>query len=149
MNRGPTVKQKAFVHAYVETMNPVKAYMEVYGTKGKTKEDSARLNAFKILRNAKVQDYLNSVRDEAANKAVTNLETHLRDLANIRELAVFKGDMGNAFKAERSRGEAIGLYNRDDTNLAPTINNYIQAPTPDESAESWADRNRDETQQLN
>ena len=79
----PTVKQKLFAKEYIIDLNGTRAYQAVY----KCKEETARINASKLLTNANnkhVQQYI----QELINKRADNLDLKAEDVVEeIRKIA--------------------------------------------------------------
>lgn len=50
--------------------------------------------------------------DKIQDSCLISMGAHLNELANIRDLAKHVGDLKVALGAERSRGEAVGLYTK-------------------------------------
>ena len=57
-----------------------------------------------------VAAYLGKLKEERLKKFEVNYETHVAELARIKELALKKGSFSSAVNAEANRGKAAGLY---------------------------------------
>ena len=57
-----------------------------------------------------VAQYLGKLKEERLKKFEVNYETHVAELARIKELALKKGSFSSAVNAETNRGKAAGLY---------------------------------------
>ncbi len=57
-----------------------------------------------------VAAYLGKLKEERLKKFEVNYETHVAELARIKELALKKGSFSSAVNAETNRGKAAGLY---------------------------------------
>ncbi|MGN0605910.1 MAG: terminase small subunit [Oscillospiraceae bacterium] len=73
-----TEKQKRFCEEYLIDLNGTRAYMAAYSCK---KEDTARVNASRMLTNANIQDYISELMKQqsertgiTADKVLTELE---------------------------------------------------------------------------
>jgi phage terminase small subunit len=76
-------KHKEFVNVYLANgKNGTQAYLAVY--KSVKKEDTAAVNASKLLRNTKVQEYLQAEQDKSAAKLEITRESLLEDLKRIQ-----------------------------------------------------------------
>lgn len=74
--------QKLFCQKYLELgMNGTKAYLSVY--KSCKKEETASVNASRLLRNAKVQEYISKLQEEVKEKAVVSIEMIVDELTAI------------------------------------------------------------------
>ena len=57
-----------------------------------------------------VAKYIGELKEERLKKFEVNYETHVAELARIKELALKKGSFSSAVNAETNRGKAAGLY---------------------------------------
>ena len=57
-----------------------------------------------------VAHYLGKLKEERLKKFEVNYETHVAELARIKEMALKKGSFSSAVNAETNRGKAAGLY---------------------------------------
>jgi len=57
-----------------------------------------------------VAAYIGKLKEERLKKFEVNYETHVDELARIKELALKKGSFSSAVNAETNRGKAAGLY---------------------------------------
>ena len=57
-----------------------------------------------------VAQYLGKLKEERMKKFEVNYETHITELARIKELALKKGSFSSAVNAETNRGKVAGLY---------------------------------------
>ena len=57
-----------------------------------------------------VASYIGKLKEERLKKFEVNYETHVAELARIKELALKKGSFSSAVNAETNRGKAAGLY---------------------------------------
>jgi hypothetical protein len=58
----------------------------------------------------KIKELTDSIQDAS----LISVGAHLSELADIRDLAKFTGQLKTALAAERARGEAVGIYQRHD-----------------------------------
>lgn len=74
--------QKLFCQKYLELgMNGTQAYMSVYKTC--KKEETAKVNASRLLTNANVKDYINELQLKVENKAIVKIQDVIDELAAI------------------------------------------------------------------
>lgn len=57
---------------------------------------------------------IKSITDALDEGALISTSAHLDELARIRDLASATGELKVAYQAERSRGEAVGIYQKHD-----------------------------------
>lgn len=105
-----TAKQEAFCVAYVACNNASEAYRQTYGVSQTSKPETVRNNAYKVLCRPEVEARVAELRAQAARAGLVTLESHLADLARLRDLAEQDGQLSAAITAEISRGKAVGLY---------------------------------------
>lgn len=104
-----TIKQENFCLAYIETGNASEAYRRVYNT-NKMKPETVNRSAKEMLDNRKIAARIDELRKPAREAAGVTLEGHLKELAELRDLAKNDGKYGPAIQAEMARGKASGLY---------------------------------------
>lgn len=103
----PTLRQRRFGLRYLVDLNATKAYQEVYGVKD---DNVAAANGSRLLRNAKVRRIIAESTQRATEKAELTLESHLNELAFLRDAAIEDDQISAAVSAEVARGKAAGLY---------------------------------------
>src|SRR5215813_9121833 len=124
-----TQKQEKFCLGYIETGNASEAYRRAYNT-ANMKDATVHVKASELLGDGKVTGRLAELRKAAEEKALLTLEGHLKELAEIRDLAKKKGQLPAAIKAEELRGRLSGLY--ADTDHARAKHDQTpQSPHPD------------------
>lgn len=75
-------QQKLFCQKYVELgMNGTQAYLSVY--KNCKKEETAMTNASRLLRNAKVKEYIEELQSKVEEKAIISIEDIVKELTAI------------------------------------------------------------------
>lgn len=75
-------QQKLFCQKYLELgMNGTQAYLSVYKTC--KKEETAMAGASRLLRNVKVQDYIQELQSKVEDKAVVTIEDIVKELTAI------------------------------------------------------------------
>lgn len=104
-----TIKQENFCLAYIETGNASEAYRRAYNAES-MKPESVNREAKVLIDNPKIAARLEELRKPAREAAGVTLEGHLKELAELRELAKKDGKYGPAIQAEMARGKASGLY---------------------------------------
>lgn len=75
-------QQKLFCQEYLKLgMNGTQAYLNIY--KSCKKESTAMANASRLLRNAKVQEYIKELQEKVEEKAVVTIEDIVKELTAI------------------------------------------------------------------
>lgn len=59
---------------------------------------------------------IRSITDAVQDASLISVGAHLDQLAKIRDLSIVTGQLKTAYMAERSRGEAVGIYQKHDAN---------------------------------
>ncbi len=59
---------------------------------------------------------IRSITEAVQDASLISVGAHLDQLAKIRDLSIITGQLKTAFMAERSRGEAVGIYQKHDAN---------------------------------
>jgi phage terminase small subunit len=104
-----TPKQEAFAVAYVkDSTDALKAWREA-GYGANSSDETARKEASRMLKNPKVAARVAELRAPAAERAGITLESHLADLAALRDEAREARQYGPAITAEIARGKASGV----------------------------------------
>lgn len=104
-----TPKQEKFCLEFIQCGNAAEAYRRAYSAE-KMKPETVWNSAYKLMENGEVKARVQELRETAAQKAIVTLESHLADLARLRDLAEEDGQFSAAITAEISRGKAVGLY---------------------------------------
>ncbi len=96
-----------------------------------------RGNAVRLTANDSICDRVAELQSVAAETAVITLESHLRDLKDLRDKACAEGRYSAAVRAEIARGRAAGLYvERID---AVERNFVVRLPAKVENTEEWVE----------
>lgn len=59
---------------------------------------------------------IKQITDTVQEASLISVGAHLDQLAKIRDLSIVTGQLKTAYMAERSRGEAVGIYQKHDAN---------------------------------
>jgi hypothetical protein len=103
-----TAQQMEFVHGLLEGKTASDAYRAAYNTEATDRTIWAR--ASELRNNSKVSAWLSAARKAHLGSAVVTLESHVRELERIKEIAIETGNVGAAAQCEQLRGKASGLY---------------------------------------
>lgn len=106
-----TQEEETFALAMVECAGNVSAaYRMAYGpdvlmplARGK-----------ELLCNPSVALKIRDLTDKIEDASLISVGAHLNQLATIRDIAIATGQIKVAYSAERSRGEAVGIYQKHD-----------------------------------
>lgn len=100
-----TAKQKMFADEYLIDLNATRAYMAVY--KSCKTENSAAVNASKLLRNAKVQEYINKQLEKISSEKIADAKEVMEYLTSVlrgesqSEIVVIEGTGDGCSDARR------------------------------------------------
>lgn len=111
-----TEKELKFVMALLENKSAVEAFLFAYGD---MKRNVAYVRASNLRRSDKVQAWISAGRKAYLGAAVVTIDTHVRELERLREIALESGNVGAAVQAEQLRGKASGLYVDKYENVTP------------------------------
>lgn len=106
-----SIDEETFALAIIETSgNIAAAYKVTYGSdsymplaKGKA-----------LLCKPAIALKIKSITDAVQEASLISVGAHLDQLAVIRDLSIVTGQLKTAYQAERSRGEAVGIYQKFD-----------------------------------
>lgn len=104
-----TAKQEAFCLAFIETSNATESYRRA-GYSSSMADKTASEAASRLLKNSKVIARLAELRAPAAEKAQITLDSHLAELADLRDKARDARQFSAAISAEIARGKASGVH---------------------------------------
>jgi phage terminase small subunit len=106
-------KNKKFCLEYLANgFNGTQAYLATYTSV--KKEDTAAVNASKLLRNTKVQEYIKAEQDKSAAKLEITRESLIADLQEIK-LSTKETNPQAALKAIEMTAKMLGLAGSDKT----------------------------------
>lgn len=104
-----TPKQEAFAQAVAEGMTQSDAYRKAYNAQG-MKPVTVNKRASELMSDGDIAGRVSELRKPVAEKAQITLESHLRDLMMLRNLAVKEKQISAAISAEIARGKASGVH---------------------------------------
>lgn len=90
-------------------MSQSQAYREAYGAK-KISDRALYINASRLADNAKILLRIKELRKPVADKLQITLESHLAELAKLRNIALEQNQVAAAITAEIARGKAAGVH---------------------------------------
>jgi len=103
-----TVKQEAFVKAYMETGNGTQAYRMAYDAEN-MKESTIRVKAFELLQNGKITERLEQARESSQKRHDISIAKLTEMLLEDRELARKVESPAAAVSAVMAIGKLHGL----------------------------------------
>lgn len=74
-----------------------------------------------LLQRTNIQSRIRELSTVVEDTTLFSLSTHLMELATIRDMAKLQGQLKVALQAERTRGEATGLYQQKPQNTGQTL----------------------------
>lgn len=99
-----TIKQQRFCEEYVKCGNGAEAYKRAYNVK---KDETARVNASKLLTNTNVIEYINSLNNELREKNIADINDCLKIVTEL--MSDDKPDFVR-LKAVDMRLKTLGAY---------------------------------------
>lgn len=104
-----TPKQEAFAMAVASGKSQADAYRAAYNA-DKMKPPTVQKRASELMADGEVAGRVAELRKPVADKAQITLESHLRDLMMLRNMAVKEKQISAAITAEVARGKAAGVH---------------------------------------
>jgi hypothetical protein len=123
-----TEKQFAFVDLLARGYPVTTAYSKVY-EENKAPNKWTGVAGFRLSHNEKIAKWVNAIRSHQVRSVALNLDDHLLELHNLREMAKEQGKLHVALQAERLRGKASGLYDVTSTVLMGDVNELYRQIT--------------------
>lgn len=105
-----TVKQEKFAQGLLDGLSTREAYRRAYDCSGSS-EATVIAESQKLSRNPQIATYIRAIQREGIQAIGITRESHLADLARLRELAVENTQISAGVQAEHYRGRVAGLYN--------------------------------------
>lgn len=130
-----TPKQERFVAEYLKDLNATQAYIRA----GYSKNGAAQ-GAERLLRNVEIASAVAEGQARIAGKLEITAEKVLRDLEEVRQLAIRDGAYGPAAKAIELHGKHIGMFvERTENNTNLVVRDAVDRPER-ETREQWIAR---------
>jgi len=118
-----SIEEEEFVLAVIECGgNLSQAYRSVFA--GNISNPGARARA--ILQRPEVARRLAQLQGSVTESHLVTVESHLVELAVIRDLAKAQGQLKVALNAEECRGKVIGLYQTKQEDTTPKTVSHLQ-----------------------
>ena len=115
-----TPKQEVFAQAVASGKSQSDAYRAAYKVGANTKPETVNQAASRIMADSNVAARVAELRKPIAEKAQMTLESHLRDLMMLRNMAGKEKQIGAAITAEIARGKAAGVHVERSESLVTT-----------------------------
>lgn len=130
-NTATDERWKEFCELYLRTFNATKAYMEVY----KVKYNTATVNGSRLLRNAKVQEYLSKLKKAHAAELFIDTQDLLEE-----EVKIAKASLYDAIDIQTIRQERVDAEGNQvtDVNGEPIIDVYDEIYMKDKDKIDWS-----------
>jgi phage terminase small subunit len=103
-----TPKKEKFAQELASGKNPSDAYRAAYDT-SRMQVETIRKRASELAKDGDITGRLGALRAPAAEAVGITLESHLRDLLALRNLAAKEKQLSAAISAEVARGKAAGV----------------------------------------
>lgn len=105
---GLTPKRERFAREVASGKQKADAYRAAFSAERMSAE-AIRVEAARLMANPSVALRVQALTERAAERAGITLESHLRDLMTLRNLAAKEKQMSAAISAEIARGKAAGV----------------------------------------
>ena len=105
-----TAKQERFAQGLLDGLSAREAYRQAYDC-AQASEATVIADSQKLSRNPQIVLYVRTLQREGIQAFGITKESHLADLARLRELAVENTQISAGVQAEHYRGRVAGLYN--------------------------------------
>jgi len=113
-----SVDEDSFCLAMVECSgNVAAAYRMAFGEEARYPGSKGK----ELLARPNIQSRIRELSTAVEDTTLFSLGTHLMELATIRDMAKLQGQLKVALQAERTRGEATGLYQQKPQNTGQTL----------------------------
>lgn len=104
-----TPKQERFAQLVAEGKTQADAYRGAFDTKPTTKPETIQNSAYKLMTDPDISARVEELRKPIIESVGITLESHLKDLMTLRNLAVKNNQINAAISAEIARGKAAGV----------------------------------------
>ena len=105
-----TPKQESFAQGLLQGLSTREAYKRAYDC-SRSSEATVIVNSQKLSRDTKIALYVRTCQRVGLEHAGITKESHLTELARLREIAVENTQISAGVQAEHYRGRVAGLYN--------------------------------------
>ena len=120
--------QRAFASNYASSFNGAQAAIAA----GYAKK-SAEVQAYRLLRNDKVQAYMRSLRKEVRDKGLYSLEEYISDLKAAADLGRDLGQSATVVRAVEALAKAVGVQGSDKLQVDGEINHRVEIVVSDQA----------------
>ena len=120
--------QRAFASNYAASFNGAQAAIAA----GYAKK-SAEVQAYRLLRNDKVQAYLRSLRKEVRDKGLYSLEEYIADLKSAADLGRDLGQSATVVRAVEALAKAVGVQGSDKLQVDGQLNHRVEIVVSDQA----------------
>lgn len=120
--------QRAFAANYAASFNGAQAAIAA----GYAKK-SAEVQAYRLLRNDKVQAYMRSLRQEVRDKGLYSLEEYIADLKSAADLGRDLGQSATVVRAVEALAKAVGVQGSDKLQVDGQLNHRVEIVVSDQA----------------
>jgi hypothetical protein len=120
--------QRQFASNYAASFNGAQAAIAA----GYAKK-SAEVQAYRLLRNDKVQAYLRSLRKEVRDKGLYSLEEYIADLKSAADLGRDLGQSATVVRAVEALAKAVGVQGSDKLQVDGQLNHRVEIVVSDQA----------------
>jgi len=120
--------QRAFASNYAASFNGAQAAIAA----GYAKK-SAEVQAYRLLRNDKIQAYLRSLRKEVRDKGLYSLEEYIADLKSAADLGRDLGQSATVVRAVEALAKAVGVQGSDKLQVDGQLNHRVEIVVSDQA----------------
>jgi len=106
---GLTTRQDLFARLIAEGKSQAEAYREAYPKSQKWTDKAVWNRSSALAAHSEVLGRVSKLRQEAADSTKLTLESHLKELELLRDMAKEQGNIGAAIQAETVRGKHGGV----------------------------------------
>ena len=124
-----TIKQERFCQKYIECGNASEAYRFAYDSDNMSTKTIGR-KAKELLDNGKITAWLDISQSKTAEKHEITKDTHIKNLQELKRMAIETGNLHVAVKAENLIGQTCGLYTQKHEHSGTIVDkiNVVIAP---------------------
>jgi len=120
--------QRAFASNYAASFNGAQAAIAA----GYAKK-SAEVQAYRLLRNDKIQAYLRGLRKEVRDKGLYSLEEYIADLKSAADLGRDLGQSATVVRAVEALAKAVGVQGSDKLQVDGQLNHRVEIVVSDQA----------------
>lgn len=105
-----TSKQEKFCQSIVSGLNQSDAYRSAYNVSPETTSASVNQQAYELMQDLDISLRIEQLRLPIAERIGMGLEAYLKEMQNLKSMAVSAEETANAIKAHELMGKCLGYY---------------------------------------